>query len=60
MLVQQDPDNREVTILRVFDGPAREAGIQKGDILYRVEDLIVSEEDLNTVIARIKGDEGTT
>lgn len=60
VLVQQDPDNREVTILRVFDGPAREAGIQKGDILYRVEDLIVSEEDLNTVIARIKGDEGTT
>ncbi len=60
VLVQQDPDNREVTILRVFDGPAKEAGIQKGDILYRVEDLMVSEEDLNTVIARIKGDEGTT
>lgn len=60
VLVQQDPENREVTILRVFDGPAKEAGIQKGDILYRVEELMVSEEDLNTVIARIKGDEGTT
>lgn len=60
VLVQQDPESREVTVLRVFDGPAREAGIQKGDILYRVEDLMVSEEDLNTVIARIKGDEGTT
>lgn len=60
VLVQQDPESREVTILRVFDGPAKEAGIQKGDILYRVEDLMVSEEDLNTVIAKIKGDEGTT
>ena len=60
ILVQQDPETGEVTILRVFDGPAKEAGIQKGDVLYRVEDLMVGEEDLNTVIARIKGKEGTT
>ena len=60
ILVQQDPETSEVTILRVFDGPAKEAGIQKGDVLYRVEELMVGEEDLNTVIARIKGEEGTT
>lgn len=60
VLVSQDPETKEVTVLRVFDGPAKEAGIQKGDILYRVEELFVAEEDLNTVVARIKGDEGTT
>ncbi|MCI8401890.1 MAG: S41 family peptidase [Lachnospiraceae bacterium] len=60
VLVSEDPDTGDVKILRVFEGPAREAGIRKGDILYRVEDLMVKEEDLNTVIARIKGDEGTT
>ena len=43
------------------DGPAKEAGMLPGDILYKVKDILVSGEDLNLLISEhIKGEEGTT
>lgn len=48
------------TISRVFDnGPAREAGIQKGDILYMVEDLYVNSTTVNDAVEIMRGTPGT-
>ncbi|MBQ8201673.1 MAG: S41 family peptidase [Clostridia bacterium] len=48
------------TISRVFDnGPAREAGIQKGDILYMVEDLYVNSSTVNDAVDIMRGTPGT-
>lgn len=49
------------TISRVFDnGPAREAGVQKGDILYKVEDLYVNSSTVNDAVDLMRGTPGTT
>ncbi len=48
------------TISRVFDnGPAREAGIQKGDILYMVEDLYVNSSTVDEAVDIMRGTPGT-
>ena len=48
------------TISRVFDnGPAREAGVQKGDILYMVEDLYVNSSTINDAVDIMRGTPGT-
>ena len=49
------------SISRVFDnGPAREAGVQKGDILYMVEDLYVNSSTINDAVDIMRGTPGTT
>ena len=49
------------TISRVFDnGPARTAGVQKGDILYKVEDLYVNSSTINDAVDIMRGTPGTT
>lgn len=49
------------TISRVFDnGPAREAGVHKGDILYQVEDLVVDAYNLQDAVDIMRGVPGTT
>lgn len=49
------------TISRVFDnGPAREAGVLKGDILYKVEDLYVNSSTINDAVDIMRGTPGTT
>ena len=48
------------TISRVFDnGPAREAGVLKGDILYRVEDMYVNANNLQDAVDIMRGVPGT-
>ena len=48
------------TISRVFDnGPAREAGVLKGDILYKVEDLYVDAFNLQDAVDIMRGVPGT-
>ncbi len=48
------------TVSRVFDnGPAREAGIHKGDILYMVEDLYVNSNTINDAVDIMRGTPGT-
>lgn len=48
------------TISRVFDnGPAREAGVHKGDVLYKVEDLYVTATTLNDAVDIMRGTPGT-
>ena len=48
------------TISRVFDnGPAREAGVLKGDILYKVDDLYVNATNLQDAVDIMRGTPGT-
>lgn len=50
-----------ITIVKAYEGaPACEAGILPGDILYAVNDVPVTGEDLDQVVLQIKGAEGTT
>ena len=50
------------TISRVFkDSPADKAGVQRGDILYRVgDDMLVTSANLDDAVALIRGEPGTT
>lgn len=48
------------TVSRVFDnGPARAAGIHKGDILYMVEDMYVNSSTINDAVEVMRGTPGT-
>ena len=48
------------TISRVFDnGPAHEAGVRKGDILYKVEDMYVDAYNLQDAVDIMRGIPGT-
>lgn len=48
------------TITRVFEGgPAMAAGVKKGDILYRVDDLYVTADNLNDAVDIMRGVPGT-
>lgn len=48
------------TVSRVFDnGPARAAGIHKGDILYMVEDMYVNSSTINDAVDVMRGIPGT-
>ena len=49
------------TISRVFDnGPAKVAGVHKGDILYKVEDMLVNAYNLQDAVDIMRGTPGTT
>lgn len=59
--VMQEPDTGVINITLVYEGsPAEEAGIKAGDILYKVKGNEVTGEDLDAVVADIRGEEGTT
>ena len=59
--VSQNLETGIITILRVFPGsPAEEAGLKKGDILYKVGALDVYDQELDTLVSQyIRGEEGT-
>lgn len=49
------------TISRVFkNGPAEKAGVKKGDILFQVEDLIVTADTLTDAVSIMRGTPGTS
>lgn len=56
-----DADTQLPRIASVIEGtPAQEAGLMSGDLLYKVDDTLVQGMDLNSAVALVKGDEGTT
>lgn len=61
VLVTQNMETGIITALRVFRGsPAEEAGMLKGDILYKIGDIEASTEDLDMLVKQhIRGEEGT-
>ncbi|WP_099469123.1 S41 family peptidase [Konateibacter massiliensis] len=59
--VSQNADTGIITLVKPFEnGPGFEAGILPGDILYKVDGTEVTGMELSTVVAMIKGEEGTT
>lgn len=57
--VSQDVETMVITVVKVFDGPAKEAGIKKEDVITKVNGEDISEQDIDTVVDKIKGEEGT-
>ena len=58
--ISQNISTGIVTITRVFeDGPAMEAGLCPGDILYKVGDMEATGQDLTMIVSKIKGEENT-
>ena len=59
--VSQNINTGIITIVNPFEGaPAANAGVKKDDILFAVEGEEVTGMDLNMVVAKLKGEEGTT
>lgn len=57
--VSQDADTKTITVVRVFEGPAKEAGIEEDDIITEVNGEDISGQDIDTVVDKIRGAEGT-
>lgn len=57
--VSQNIDTNVITVTKVFDGPAKEAGIYAEDIITEVNGEDISTQDIDTVVDKIKGEEGT-
>lgn len=57
--VLSDWRTNAVTVVRVFkDTPAEKAGIKKGDVFYKVEDVEITPETLNDGISKMRGKPG--
>ena len=51
--------DRSVTIVRVFkDTPAERAGLKKGDVFYKVEDVVVSTATMHEAVDIMRGKPG--
>lgn len=59
-LVSQNVQTMLISIVRPFkDSPAAKAGIQAGDIVYKVDGEDVTGQDINLVVSKMKGEAGT-
>lgn len=60
VLCQKDEVTGDVIVLNPFKkGSAYEAGIRAGDRITKIEGKSVKDQDLNSIVAQIKGEEGT-
>lgn len=60
MMVSQQMDTMQITVIKVFEGgPADEAGMKAGDILYKVEGEEIGDKEVSFVVKDIKGEAGT-
>lgn len=57
--VSQNADTKIITVVDVFDGPAKEAGIQADDVITAVNGEDITSQDIDTVVDKIRGVEGT-
>ncbi len=62
VLISGDADAKVCTIVRVFKGsPAEEAGVLRGDVLYRVgDDFYVTPENLTEAVKIMRGEPETS
>lgn len=59
-VIQKDKDTGLPMVNRVLpQSPAEETGMRQGDLIYKVSDEEMYDLDLTTVVARIKGAEGS-
>lgn len=60
-VVVRKNDDGTILVVEPYDGaPGKEAGMCKNDVIVTVNGESVADQDLNSVVAKIKGDEGTT
>lgn len=57
--VSQSADTNIITVVKVFEGPAKEAGIEAEDVITEVDGEDVSDWELDAVVDKIRGVEGT-
>lgn len=60
VVFSQNIETKISTAIQIYDGPAKEAGLKEGDILYKVDGEDVSTDDLSNTVKKIKGEEYTT
>jgi len=61
VVFSQNMNTKISTAVRVYkNSPAAEAGIEQGDILYKVNGRDITSEELTDVVNEIRGEEGTT
>lgn len=59
-VVVRKNDDGTILVVEPYDGaPGKEAGMRKNDVIVTVNGESVADQDLNSVVAKIKGDEGT-
>lgn len=59
-LLSQDPKTGIVSIIKVYEGtPSEEAGLQEGDMIYKVDDIEITGMDLAEAVTHIKGKESS-
>ncbi len=57
----QNLETMEVTVSKVYRGtPSEEAGLKNGDILLYVGDIQATSMELNALVQKIRGEEGTS
>ncbi|MGX8715895.1 MAG: S41 family peptidase [Lachnospiraceae bacterium] len=60
VMIQKDPDTGTVSVVRVFNNtPAKEAGMENGDIILKAAGTEIDGLELEEVVALIKGEEGS-
>ena len=61
-VVSQNPNTKIITIVKIFDNsPANDAGLQVGDIIYKIDGEEVAGTDMDILVrTRIRGEEGTS
>lgn len=58
--VTKNADTGYATIVNVYeDSPAEKAGLKAGDVLEKIDDHEVGDEELDTIVSWIKGEKGT-
>lgn len=57
--VSQNVDTKVITVVKVFDGPAKEAGIQANDVITEVNGEDITAQDIDAVVDKIRGPEST-
>ncbi|MDO5155987.1 MAG: S41 family peptidase [Eubacteriales bacterium] len=57
--VSQSVETKVITVVKVFDGPALEAGIEAEDVITHVNGEDISDQEIDAVVDKIKGEEGT-
>lgn len=59
--VRFDQKDGKIFVTRVFENsPAKDNGVENGDILFKVEDKEITGKNISEVISQIRGEEGTS
>lgn len=58
--LSQNIDTKIITVVNVYkNSPGEAGGLLEGDILYKVNGEDITQQDIDTVVTKIKGDKGT-